>query len=95
MEYEGPEYTQHPGMDIVACARRHECTPLDLHRVRPRVDFRLQVGLLFYFVSKTAAAAVLVPYAVSAVLPAKALPWLLNTRFFRCALIYHDFDEVS
>lgn len=51
--------------------------------------------MLFFFVSRTAAAAALVPYAVSAVLPAKALPWLLNTRFFRCALKYHDFDEVS
>ncbi|CAB1107369.1 unnamed protein product [Ectocarpus sp. CCAP 1310/34] len=53
------------------------------------------VGLLFFFVSRTAAAAALVPYVVSAVLPAKALPWLLNTWFFRCALKYHDFDEVA
>lgn len=50
--------------------------------------------MLYFFVSKTAATVAFVPYAVSAVLPKRGCPWLLSTWFFRCALKYHDFEEV-
>lgn len=53
------------------------------------------VVVLFLFVSGRAAALLLLPYAVSAVLPAKACPRLLSTWFFRCALKLHDFEQVG
>eukprot|EP00904_Undaria_pinnatifida_P008005 jgi/Undpi1/4334/HiC_scaffold_17.g07700.m1 len=52
------------------------------------------VALLFFFVSKAAAAVLFLPYAVSVLLPSKRFPKLLSTWFFKCALKVHDFEQV-
>lgn len=53
------------------------------------------VVFLFLCGSRGAAAALLLPYVVSAVLPAKAYPRVLSTWFFQCALKLHDFEQVT
>ena len=69
-------------------------TPLSLLFAPPPTPSLSQVISLYFCVSTTAAAVAFVPYAVSAVLPTTAFPWLLTTWFFRCALVYHDYEEV-
>ena len=51
--------------------------------------------VIFFWVSKTVGILLLVPYVASAALPPKRFPGLLSTWFFKCALKFHEFEQVS
>ncbi|CAN0262381.1 unnamed protein product [Discosporangium mesarthrocarpum] len=48
----------------------------------------------FFLLPLPTAVAVAAPFALSTLLPIRRLPGLLGTSFFKCALKYHEFEEV-
>lgn len=56
----------------------------------------LPVALWWYFgVSKVVGVFLLVLYVLSVALPPMRCPRLLSTWFYKCALKFHDFEEVG